>query len=179
MAVQELQGLLQLSRLILKVTRPLKTKIDRVILAGDSACSIMALKRDGLTFNAYFQNRLAEIQHNLKEIEEKVSELEPLRKIDGPLNPADICTWDKGKLCHLLPGGQWQKGPPFLTEPRSSWPLTDVDDSKVIPIEEIRKLNSVDIRKEYFGPPDTSLTEWIQKLFKRSLNLRLIKSVLI
>ena len=124
------------SRLILKVTQSIKTKIDPVILAGDSACSIMALKRDGLTFNAYFQNRLAEIQQNLKEVEERVGHLEPLRKIDGQINPADICTRDKGRLSHLLPGGQWQKGPPFLTEPRNTWPLIDVNDTKVIPTED-------------------------------------------
>ena len=57
----ELQGLLQLTRLTLDIVKAMYADVDKVVLAGDSMCSILALKKDGLSINPYFQNRLAEI----------------------------------------------------------------------------------------------------------------------
>ena len=175
----ELQGLLQLSRLMLKVVESLQTKVHRIVLAGDSACSIMALKRDGLSFNAYFQHRLAEIQQNLNIMKNKVDKLEPILKIDGSLNPADICTRDTGKISDLLPGSTWQKGPQFLQKPLEDWPLKNIENNQAIPAEEMKRVNTVQHIENYFGPSDPSLTEWIQQTCQRSLNLKIIKSVLI
>ena len=106
----ELQGLLQLSRLTLDVIRALDAEVQRVVLAGDSMCSILALKRDGLAFNPYFQNRLTEIQENLQEIKTHVNVLESVQKVEGIINPAR----SNSKPEDLQPGSSWQNGPTFL-----------------------------------------------------------------
>ena len=93
----------------------------------------MALKRDGVAFNPFFQNRLNEIKDNLKQVEGLVDVLVSPRKIEGGLNPADINTRDHAKPEDLLPGSLWHKGPQFLRQPREDWPLTDVDEKEVIP----------------------------------------------
>ena len=85
----------------------------------------MALQKNGISFNPFFQHRLAEIQENLKTISSHVKVLEVIKKIDGKLNPADLTIRNHAKPEDLKPNGSWQKGPLFLCEPRNTWPLTD------------------------------------------------------
>merc|ERR1711867_305307 len=46
----ELQGLLQATRMLRKVTSCLEFPVERVIIAGDSMCAILATKKDGIHF---------------------------------------------------------------------------------------------------------------------------------
>ena len=52
----------------------------------------MALQKDGISFQPFFQNRIAEIGDNLNKVEKLVETLEPILKVSGILNPADIAT---------------------------------------------------------------------------------------
>ena len=88
-------------------------------------CSIMALKKEGVSFNPFFQHRLTEIQANLKDIAKSVGVLEPVRKIDGLANPADIGTRDNAKPEDMKPNGVWFKGPSWLSSKRETWPLSE------------------------------------------------------
>merc|ERR1711867_171986 len=80
-AKMEMQGLVQASRDLLKLTRALEQDIDRVVLIGDSMCTHMSLRKDGVAFKPYYQNRVAEIRDNLAELGELVGEVEPTQKI--------------------------------------------------------------------------------------------------
>ena len=173
----ELQGLLQLSRLMKKAVQAMRTPITRVILAGDSLCCIMALKKDGMSFNPFFQNRLTEINENLSTISKKVKILEPVQKIAGTANPADLSTRTAAKHEDLAANSPWQKGPDFLCHPKDTWPLTDTQDETAIPPHEIRKINAITV-ETYFGPDDDSLTKWIQRRCTEILDLEKAKGVI-
>ena len=64
----------------------------------------MALEKDGLAFTAFFQHRLAEIRDNIEDIRTIVHEMEPVRKIDGSINPADVCLF---VFCGANSSCQW------------------------------------------------------------------------
>ena len=131
---------MQTSRSLLKVITALDAKIDRVVIAGDSLCSIMAIRRHGVDYKVYFQNRVAEIAQNLKSVADRVGFLEPVAKIAGVQNPADVATRPGVKARDVMAGSLWLKGPAFLTKPREDWPLSvPADDLGVIPETEIRK----------------------------------------
>ena len=134
----ELQGLLQAARLLKKLLASLKFPIKRVTLAGDSMCAILALQRDGVDFKTFFQNRLCEVQEILREVETRVDVLDSVLKIDGKINPVDICTRPLAKPEDLGPKSIWQKGPHFLMLDRSQWPLTVVTQGDGLPPEELK-----------------------------------------
>ena len=169
----ELQGLLQATRLMVKVVQALKHPVDRVILAGDSACSIMALKKDGISFTPFFQHRIAEIQENLNIIATYVRVLEPVRKIQGKLNPADLSTRNTARPNDLKPESIWIKGPEFFKTPRNSWPLTDIEESTAIPSQELRKVHSLQSKEV-----KTPLKEWVLQRCKEILDLDKAKGVI-
>ena len=91
-AKMEIQGLVQATRSLLKLVCSLDQKIDRVVLSGDSMCSIMMARQDGASLKVYFQNRVAEITQNLRAISARVGYMEPISKIAGVQNPADVAT---------------------------------------------------------------------------------------
>ena len=141
-------------------------------------CSIMALKRDGLNFNPFFQHRLAEIRENLTAIADAADHVEPVRKVKGESNPADIATRSGTKPEDLQPQSTWQKGPEWLREPRNLWPIDNDEDETAIPDKEIKKIHAVSIRKDYFGPDNPKFTMWIQDICCLSLNLEQAKGVI-
>ena len=49
-AKMELQGLVQATRSLLKIIRALDQKIERVVIAGDSLCTLMSVRREGAHF---------------------------------------------------------------------------------------------------------------------------------
>ena len=135
----EVQGMVQCTRSLLKVVRALDVKINRAVVAGDSMCALMSLRREGVSFKPFFQNRVAEALNNLAQISEKVEILEETLKVPGELNPADICTRGKATLSDVTKDSEWQGGPGFLRLPRDMWPLTVPDDPEAVPEEEIRR----------------------------------------
>ena len=74
----------------------------------------MAVRRPGINYKPYFQNRVSEVQRNLMALEEKVQVLEPLQKVPGTLNPADIAT--RVHTPAQLKTSSWFDGPEFLRQ---------------------------------------------------------------
>merc|ERR1711867_233500 len=91
-AKMELQGMVQLTRSLVKVVQALEGQVERCVMAGDSMSCLMAVRRPGGTYKPYFQNIIGEIQRNLRKLSEKVSVVKDPLKIAGPENPADIGT---------------------------------------------------------------------------------------
>merc|ERR1712101_12083 len=91
-AKMELQGMLQLTRSLVKVVDALGNQVERCVLAGDSMSCLMAVRRPGAVYKPYFQNRIGEVQRNFGKLKEKVPVVEDPLKIAGPENPADIGT---------------------------------------------------------------------------------------
>ena len=52
----ELQGLVQATRSLLKVVKALDQRVGRLIVAGDSMCTHMCIRREGSIFKPYFEN---------------------------------------------------------------------------------------------------------------------------
>merc|ERR1712101_2992 len=71
-AKMELQGLVLATRSVLKVVEALDGQIARCLIIGDSMSSLMAVRRPGVAYRPYFQNRVAEVQRNLATLEDKV-----------------------------------------------------------------------------------------------------------
>ena len=100
---------------------------------------LMAVRRPGGMYKPYFQNRIGEIQRNMKKLAEKVDVVEEPLKIAGPENPADIGTRGKAKLDDIGPASLWQLGPYFLCRERDAWGLEvpeEVDGA--VPESEVR-----------------------------------------
>merc|ERR1711867_142527 len=114
-------------------------RVERLIIAGDSMCTHMCIRREGSSFKPYFQNRVAEIVSNLAELEQLVDVMEPTQKVDGEANPADVCTRPGVTMEQIGAGSVWINGPEFLKWPRELWPLTLPDEPSAVPQGELRK----------------------------------------
>ena len=110
----ELQGMVNVSRAVLKFVEAVDSHVARVVIAGDSMCALMSVRRDGTAYTPYFQHRVAEINRNLRDISRLVGELEPTLKVAGEINPADICTRGKATMNDVQEGSAWQNGPEVL-----------------------------------------------------------------
>ena len=149
-------------------------------------CAILALQRDGVDFKTFFQNRLCEINEIFREVRPLVGVLEPVQKIDGKLNPVDLCTRPLAKPDDLGPKSTWQKGPDFLSLERELWPLTHVTQGEGLPPEELKSLktspetllNYVATVMSLSRASDASrLKEWVCDVCTRTLNLELVYGV--
>ena len=109
-------------------------------------CCLMALRQDGVSFNAFFQHRLCEVEGHLQRLKELVPEVHPVKWVESGDNPADLVTKAGTRPEALQPGGKWQAGPAWLRLPRVEWPASLPADDGSIPEREIRKgavLNSL------------------------------------
>ena len=122
----ELSGLLICTRLLINIVKAMSDKPSRLVISGDSQCSIAALEKSGDSLEAYFCNRVSEIGQNLEEIKGLVEDLvvEPVQHINGKLNPSDIITRDHATAKDLETESSWFRGPSFLKLPRDQMPLS-------------------------------------------------------
>ena len=135
----ELQGLTTCARLTYKVVNALNFVVRSVTVVGDSMCCLMALRHDGVHFNAYFQHRLCEVQEHLEKLRALVEVLYPVHWVQSSLNPADMLTKPGTRPEDMGPGCTWQCGPAFLREDRECWPILIPDVEGAIPAGEVRK----------------------------------------
>ena len=133
----ELQAVVIMMRLLMVTLQAAAFKASRVVLATDSACCVAALKKAGVSMNAFFANQVSEVRHTLAEARELAEEVEDIRFIEGKQNPADWGTRPGIRLEELGLGSTWQTGPSFLQNPRESWPLKNSVQGD-IPREELR-----------------------------------------
>ena len=145
----ELQALVQATRSLLKVVKALATPVQSITLVGDSLCAIMAVRNEGTVYAPYFQNRVAEVQNNLQELRGQVEWVDPIHKIDGFLNPADLATRGRAKLMDLQAGSDWQRGPTFLNLSREQWPIYIPEYVEAVPEKEYRKVARIHFAREH------------------------------
>ena len=150
----ELCGLLILVRLLDHIIGKLAYKVKRVTLIGDSECTIASYESKHTILAAFFANRIAEITNTIKEWgellekkddvfqeltinmdEEQVTRVDKLMHIAGPKNIADLGTRGTANMEDIGEDSEWQRGPKFLREARSSWPIARPK-SVEIPAEE-------------------------------------------
>ena len=88
----ELSSLLIASRLLITVVKALADKPEKVLVIGDSQCTIAALEKSGENLGPYFCNRVSEIHQNLEEAQSLVEDMviKPVYHIAGKLNPAEL-----------------------------------------------------------------------------------------
>ena len=110
----ELQGLTVCLRRTRKVFEALPFPVAKVTIIGDSLCCVMALRNDGVNYNAFFQHRLCEVHENLERLRKTVEEVRPVHWVESGLNPADLITKPGARPGDLVRYGLWQKGPQFL-----------------------------------------------------------------
>ena len=140
----EMQSLIMMMRLILTAVKSLPFKVERVVAALDSQCSIAATEKSGGLLGPYFANRVNEYYQIRSEIEELVDIMEPLQYVPGELNSsADICTRGRARVEDLGPGSSWQEGPAFLKLEREQWPLSRDFRDVSLPKEELRTKHEV------------------------------------
>merc|ERR1711867_250975 len=139
-AKMELQGMVQLTRSLVKVVRALEGQVERCVIAGDSMSCLMAVRRPGGTYKPYLQNRVGEVQRNLQLLASKNTIVEEPLKIAGTANPADIGTRGRASLEDIGPASLWQLGPDFLCQDRDSWPLEVPEEvNGAVPASEVRQ----------------------------------------
>ena len=174
----EVQGLVELTRSLLKIILALEQRVDRVILVGDSMCAHMAIRKPGTIYKVYLQNRVAEIQSNMQMIRERVGLLEETQKIAGAENPADLGTRAKLTARRALENDLWTEGPAFMRLPRSTWPITTPEDVPgAVPASELRRTNVLAVKtgEDQAG----QLERLISSVLERSGSLDKAKGVLV
>ena len=172
----ELQGMVNVTRAALKFVEAVDQHISRVVIAGDSMCALMSVRRDGTAYIPYFQHRVAEILRNLRDLDKRVGLLEPTLKISGEQNPADICTRGKATMADVEAGSTWQSGPSFLRLPRDQWPLSTPDDPSAVPASVLRK--SATVALAALAPGDSRLEMILVELLTRAKKLDEVLNVL-
>ena len=88
-----------------------------------------------MVYRAYFQNRLAEIHDNVKELKDMVKQVDEIRHIPGKDNPADELTRGACNTAVLSSDSEWLQGPPFLSFSPDKWPLTSKTYEEVPSVE--------------------------------------------
>ena len=114
----ELQSLVSCTRMLLVICEAIEHPVEKVIMAGDSECSLAAILNPGSLLKPYFQNRVSEFHENVKKLASLVDEVEPVWWIEGKLNPADLGTRGHATAADISSGSIWQTGPSFLKMPR-------------------------------------------------------------
>ena len=120
----ELSGLLALTRLLNSLWRGFPELPIRVSLMGDSECVTNAVEAEDVALNAWFDNRVTEIQENMKKWEQDGAIVDKLHHWPTASNPADIVTKGQGTFDDIKLGGFWQTGPKVLQQPRDVWPAS-------------------------------------------------------
>ena len=166
----EMQSLIMMMRLILTAVKSLPFKVERVVVALDSQCSIAATEKSGGLLGPYFANRVNEYYQLRGEIEELVDFAEPLQHVPGELNvSADMCTRGRAKADDLRPDSPWQGGPAFLRLERDQWPLCRDFRSVSLPKEELRSKHEVLFFKSK-TPQTEHAMETMKDLVLKNLN---------
>ena len=133
----EAQAGVILSRLMLLVSKSVKFKVERIILASDSEAFIAATEKSGGVLGPYLASRVSEFHLNMEEMREKAF-VEPLQHVPGVKNIADLVTRGHASVKEVGPGSEWQDGPGFMKLPRGRWPLSR-EFCREVPPEELRK----------------------------------------
>ena len=190
----ELSGYTQLSRQVVSKVDSMRIKPARITIAGDSECTISSIDAKTNVLAPFFQNRIVEAEENLAKCGTPIPEdipvtqelpdhlrtagktwIDKVHHIEGKINTSDLGTRGECEQHQLAQGSEWQLGPPFLSQNRSTWPLTR-DFIPAIPDEEkkSRAFKFINIITE----EDKITLDPILKLVKRAPTLRQLRGSL-
>ena len=157
----ELQSLVILHRLLKVVVEAFPSRLKSISTFSDSLCSLGALVKTSGSMKPYFGNRVAEIHQLRDQIQEYTEDLQPVRHIRGPLNPADAGTRGLVGMDNLGDGSYWQEGPAFLKTRYDSWPVGEmVEPTSSVPSEECKdRSTSIFASQVSSTLPETSVTK--------------------
>ena len=105
---------------------------------------------------------LAEI-FNLRDKISQKTHLEKVFHIASSDNVADICTRRETSLSNLGPGSVWQSGPPWLSQPRYSWPCNRDFSFKDLPSKETKTPLHVVLAAKVTGSVSPSMVQFVME----------------
>ena len=147
-------------RIIDAVYNSLPIKPSRITMLGDSSCTLGVVELSAGSLKTFCSNRSLEINTTMRrwgrisdipasqeDTRDRSETLETivdlLHHIPGNLNTSDLLTRDTVMLSDIGAGSEWQHGPAFLSEDRSTWPVKRESYVKAVPKEEIRKTSNI------------------------------------
>ena len=171
----EAQAGVILSRLMLLVSKSVKFKVERIILASDSEAFIAATEKSSGVLGPYLASRVSEFHLNMEEMREKAF-VEPIQHIPGVKNIADLATRGHATYKEVGPGSEWQDGPGFLKLPRERWPLSREFCSEVPPEELRRKVVAVSVARLETG--SDRLSRLVEEVMRHATTLGKAEAVI-
>ena len=138
----ELNSFLITTRLVLSICKAMTVKPTRVTFCGDSECTISSYESEQTALAPYFSNRVYECEQNIGKIGKPIpshitvhhelteaditehTQVDLMQHVAGVLNTADIATRGHANYGDVSPDSEWVNGPKFLSEDRSSWPMS-------------------------------------------------------
>ena len=138
----ELDAFLMSVRLVKSTLKEQNLTIKKVTFFTDSMIVLYWVKQPSSRYRDYVAHRIADVQSELKWLEDKGYEVE-VRYCPTAENPADDGT--RGLTSEKLgPESRWQLGPKFLQEPESKWPTYAHEEEK------IPDVMNLEVRKKCF-----------------------------
>ncbi|XP_028517695.1 uncharacterized protein LOC110248146 [Exaiptasia diaphana] len=134
----ELDAFLMSIRLVKSTLKEQNLTIKNVTIFTDSMIVLYWEKQPSSCYRDYIAHRIADVQSELKCLENKGYEVE-VRYCPTAENPADDGT--RGLTSEKLGSkSRWQLGPKFLQEPESKWPTVSHEEEKIPDVNlEVRK----------------------------------------
>ena len=116
--------LLMLTRLVDELLPGVQVTPTEIMLMADPRCTIACVEADNRILDAWFSNRVAEVQDHMESLERKEMKVNPLYHWPGESNLADLGTKGQAESRDVVEGSQWQDGPEQTRYPVEQWPIT-------------------------------------------------------
>ena len=175
----EMRGLLMAGRMLTVCNLALEgDKPDRIMIFGDSQCTISSVDTMDGVLKPWFGNRVHEFHENRRLWEASGVKVDDLHHWPGLRNIADLATKGKAEVSDVAKGSEWQDGPVECRKPRETWPATR-DFKRQLPDGEVRlesggfTLNAVAATVIEF-----KLFHIVREIMDKSNDLRTVKGIL-
>ena len=129
----ELCGAVLGSRIRKTIQKELSFKFDKITHLVDSEIVHAMVNRDSYGYNTFAANRVGEIQQNTSP--------EEWAWVPGKLNVSDMVTRGANPE-EIGVGSEWQKGPKFLRENETNWPVK-YEVSRTVTVPELKKVEQI------------------------------------
>ena len=107
----DMRGLLMLTRLVDELLLGVQVPPTKIMLMGDSQCTISCVEADNRILDAWFSNRVAEVQDRMESWNRKGIKVNDLYHWPGESNVADLGTKGRAEGRDVVQGSHWQDGP--------------------------------------------------------------------
>ena len=109
----------------------------KIMLMGDSQCTIACVEADDRVLDIWFSNRVAEVQDRMESWKRKGIIVNDLYHWPGVSNVADLPTKGRAEGNDVVEGSEWQDGPVLTRYQVNQWPINR-NFVRAIPEEEKR-----------------------------------------